>query len=249
MSPTSKTSANPSLSDSEAVGDSSVMAPKNEESAVLWRLADAEAQQSEAVEFIEPVVLAAKGPRPFTSSMPVVGPVLVTVGARAGVDDAIAVLISGEEIALGAQTARVATAVNGSRVSAGMLLLHHGDRIDAGGNTYWVAASVTPREELYDPEVHDPDQFCFRTKIRFSPGDPVVLCPGPPGRRCGILYSKAAWATGLPCHAQSCQFDPKAPAWQPPRARAASSVAALLERALAAGKERQLAKVAGEVAR
>lgn len=104
--------------------------------------------------------------------------------------------------------------VNGSAAPSGMHLLRHGDRVDVSEKTLWVSAGAAPEETRYDPQTHGEDVFCFRTKARLEPGEPIVICPGTSKTTCGMIYKASAWELGIPCH--NCRFDPSKPAWHPP---------------------------------
>ena len=201
----------------------------------LWHLVADEPVRSEAVDAL---VLRAGGARAWESSMPAEGPVLIPVVERDGVDGVIAALV----IPWGRGAAAWnEPAVNGVRVLAGMHLVRHADRIEVGDDVFWVAAASVPREERYDPSVHGEDLFCFRTKARFAPGDPLVVCPGAPDKACGMMVAKRAWDIGLACH--GCGWDPSAPEWQPPRwarARQVSAADRLLELARAQTRRQEV---------
>jgi hypothetical protein len=102
---------------------------------------------------------------------------------------------------------------NGERIGPGLHLLRHADRIQLGAQDLWVSVQPEPEETTYDPASHGPDLFCPRLQLRLRPGDPVVICPGPPPRPCGLLYDARAWEAGVRC---ACGFEPGAPPWHPP---------------------------------
>lgn len=111
---------------------------------------------------------------------------------------------------------------------AGMHLLAHGDRLDAGGRIFWVSLRAVAEETVYDPGVHGEDCFCFRSKARLEAGDAIVICPGTPEMPCDMIFKASAWKrasaskAGVRCH--NCRFDPSAPAWKPAAPKEGRSV-------------------------
>jgi hypothetical protein len=103
---------------------------------------------------------------------------------------------------------------NGSRLRPGLHALSHAHSIEFLDFTLWISAEGAPEEAMYDPERHEKEAYCYRTKARLRPGEPIVICPGVPEVPCGAPYKKAAWETGLRCHV--CGFDPSRPRWCPP---------------------------------
>lgn len=108
---------------------------------------------------------------------------------------------------------------NGVPLPAGAHLLAHADRLDFEGHTWWVAAACEVREVPFDPLVHGEDVYCYITKARLRPGDPVVVCPGCPGAGCGAIYRQAAWDMAVSSNARfrcpRCGFEPAAGEWRP----------------------------------
>lgn len=104
--------------------------------------------------------------------------------------------------------------VDGLGVGPGMHALRHGQRIEFGGTTAWVAGDPAPIERSYDPAADGAEQRCLRTKVRLVAGEPITVCPGTDARPCGGLFRRSAWTAGLVCHV--CGFDPAARRWRPP---------------------------------
>lgn len=103
---------------------------------------------------------------------------------------------------------------NGVRLSSGVHVLRHGDRLQLGEATVWFAVDGTPTERPYEPASDGADRFCARTKVRLRDGEPVTACPGTPTQSCGELYRSAAWNGELACH--GCGFDARSPGFTPP---------------------------------
>jgi hypothetical protein len=113
------------------------------------------------------------------------------------------------------QAFRQQASVNGVPLGPGVHLVEHADQLSIGNDVvYWIAQQLVPREQSYDPTIHGEDKFCARTKARINTADRIVICPGLPRRRCGLIYRVEAWAIGVACH--GCKFDPSAPGWTPP---------------------------------
>lgn len=108
---------------------------------------------------------------------------------------------------------------NGVPLPGGVHLVRHKDRLDYGGETYWVAVEHEVRVTLYEPDVHGADVYCFVTKARLRAGEEIVICPGKPGATCGVIYKKPAWDMAREANARfrcpRCGFDPGAGDWQP----------------------------------
>jgi hypothetical protein len=109
--------------------------------------------------------------------------------------------------------------VRGSLLPAGISALRDRDKIDLIGETYWVSAECSPREEIYDPLRHGSDVRCFMTKARLRAGEPITVCVGTATAPCGTVYRQRAWADlltrpGFRC--PNCSYDPRAELWKPP---------------------------------
>lgn len=108
---------------------------------------------------------------------------------------------------------------NGVPLPAGVHLVRHKDRLDYGGESYWVAVEHEVRVASYDPDVHGADVYCFVTKARLRAGEEIVVCPGRPGAACGVIYRKPAWDMAREANARfrcpRCGFDPGAGDWEP----------------------------------
>jgi hypothetical protein len=110
--------------------------------------------------------------------------------------------------------------INGIRISAGMHLLRHADRIEVTGLTYWISGELEVEATTYDPATHGEDVDCFLTKAPLSPGQLIKLCPGIPGVPCKLIYKAEAWdlamrpGNGISC--PNCGFTPDSAGWQPP---------------------------------
>lgn len=106
---------------------------------------------------------------------------------------------------------------NGSALGRGLHELRHADLVEYDGLSAWISGQRDPEVVEYDPEVHGADVFCFRTKIRLSKSERIVICPGPPSqpRRCGRMFREVAWTSETRCH--QCGFDAAQPRWKPPR--------------------------------
>jgi hypothetical protein len=110
---------------------------------------------------------------------------------------------------------------DGIPLAAGLHALPHGARLELDGSTFWISSQSAHEETSYDPQHHGPDVFCFITKARLAAGDAITICPGTPGKTCGVIYKKAAWDMALqsprPFRCPSCGYDPRRSQWQPPR--------------------------------
>ena len=110
-------------------------------------------------------------------------------------------------------------ALNGIPLAEGMHTLRHADRVDAGTQSYWVAARQQVEEATYDAAVHGEDVFCFLTKARLRQGQAIKICPGTHATRCGVIYKSEAW--DLAMHTASfakcphCGYRPHEAEWQP----------------------------------
>lgn len=123
---------------------------------------------------------------------------------------------------------------DGIPLAAGLHELPHGARLEIDDATYWVSAESVPEETSYQPELHGRDVYCFYTKARLATGDAITICPGTPGKTCGVIYKRASWETALqaprPFKCPNCKFDPKQAQWQPPRAERRKRLDDLLAR-------------------
>ena len=147
-------------------------------------------------------------------------------------------LFEGEVVVVAARRGRVvgqlliapaqphAVFVDGLGVGPGMHALRHGQRVEFGGTTAWVAGDPAPIERTYDPAIDGAEQRCLRTKVRLVAGEPITVCPGTDARPCGGLFRRAAWTAGLVCHV--CGFDPAARRWRPPVSAASDALRRLL---------------------
>ena len=116
--------------------------------------------------------------------------------------------------------------LNGARLGPGLHVLRHADRVALDDRAVWLAVAATADEVAYDPEVHGSPVFCHRTKVRLEKGDAMVICRGTPEADCGLMFTAAAWNTGIPCH--SCGARPGDAGWMPPPAEHRGSLAELL---------------------
>ena len=164
---------------------------------------------------------------PVSTSTPSTVTVWTTVaGVSRNRSGASVALVEGELVVVAARRGRVVAQllvapahlggvrVDGLVAGPGMHALRHGQRIEVGGATSWVAGDPVPIERTYDPAVDGAEQRCLRTKARLSVGEPITVCPGTDARPCGGLFKRAAWTAGLVCHV--CGFDPSARRWRPP---------------------------------
>jgi hypothetical protein len=130
---------------------------------------------------------------------------------------------------------------NGLLLPAGVHSLRHADLIEIDGQPFWVSVQFVAEESVYDVDVHPADAFCFFTRVRLSPGDPIVICPGTPETSCGMIYRKSAWlaaqesSAGFAC--AHCGFAPGRGEWTPPAPRSTRSLSHLLH--LVAKESRQ----------
>jgi hypothetical protein len=109
--------------------------------------------------------------------------------------------------------------------------MKHGDRLDVGAKTFWVSCERLPDQTEYVPETHGSDVFCFITKARLQENEPITICPGRSGVRCGMIYKRAAWDLALESSTfkcPNCQFDPHAATWEPPAETPTRSLSNLL---------------------
>jgi hypothetical protein len=108
---------------------------------------------------------------------------------------------------------------NGVPLPPGAHVLQHTDRVEYGGQVWWVAATSEVREIPYDAATHGEDMYCYITKVRLRPGESIIACPGRPGTGCAALYRKAAWDMALAANARfrcpRCGFEPAAAQWRP----------------------------------
>ena len=129
-------------------------------------------------------------------------------------------------------SSRVTVEVNGILAAEGIHLLRHGDRVDLGDQWFWVSASATVVEAAYDPTAHGEDVFCFLTKARITVGQSIKICPGVPGKSCGVIYKSAAWdlamqpASAMKC--PQCGYCPSDDQWQPPAPKQRTSLDGIL---------------------
>ena len=111
-------------------------------------------------------------------------------------------------------------ALNGALLPSGLSILRHADRLDIRPQTIWIASHGTAEPATYDPELHGDNQFCFLSKARLHAGQPIVVCPGVPGRRCSVLYQQQAWELAMQSpsrmHCANCGFRPDLAEWRPP---------------------------------
>lgn len=114
--------------------------------------------------------------------------------------------------------------INGTRPTAGLQLLRHADRLEWGGETYWVSAHAEVEDTVFDPAVHGEDQDCFLTKAPLTAGTRIKICPGVPGVLCGVIYKAEAWdlamQPGNAIRCPNCGYGPDDATWQPPPAKA-----------------------------
>lgn len=110
--------------------------------------------------------------------------------------------------------------INGSPIASGLAATRHADCVEIDGQKFWTSGESSPQETDYSPAKHSADVFCFLTKARLREGEPITICPGPPGRPCGMIYKRAAWQTVVTQSGRfrcpNCSFDPQAPRWTPP---------------------------------
>jgi hypothetical protein len=110
-------------------------------------------------------------------------------------------------------------AINGTAIHSGLHGLSHTDRLDLNGHSVWIAASLSIEPTTYDPAVHGEHKRCFISKAPLEAGQEVVLCPGRPGKPCGVVYAKQSWqrlmesSTRLRC--ANCDFRPDDAEWRP----------------------------------
>lgn len=109
--------------------------------------------------------------------------------------------------------------LNGSTVVSGLLALAHADQLRIDDAAFWVAGQFVPDETEYSPDHHTRDARCFLTKARLRDGEPITICPGQPGRTCGLIYKREAWRTmadnSPKFRCPQCGFDPHAEVWRP----------------------------------
>ncbi len=99
--------------------------------------------------------------------------------------------------------------INRQPLARGLHEVGHGDRLDVGTLTAFLAEDQQAEVVAYDPALHGEDQRCARTKTRLKSGDRIVRCPG-----CNTVYSERAWGLERPC--EICRHDPTARPWEPP---------------------------------
>ena len=122
--------------------------------------------------------------------------------------------------------------INGMPLQAGTHSLRHADRLEMGGNSYWIAANSIIEAISYDPAVQGADQFCFITKAPLVPHQEIVICPGTPGHSCGQIYSKSSWERVMQSPSRMrcgrCGFHPAAASWRPPEIRTTRNIDEIL---------------------
>lgn len=150
---------------------------------------------------------------PTDRPQPETAPAAVTIQAVSPVEGIIGVLLVRPDAP--------GVVLNASLVRHGIHPLRHGDRLDVGGRAYWFSADLSPVETTFDPDLHGADVRCCLTKARLRPGQAIVICPGVPGTKCGVIYRADAWAAviqanrSMKCH--NCGYRPGATHWEPPR--------------------------------
>ncbi|MCO6456001.1 MAG: hypothetical protein J5I93_11945 [Pirellulaceae bacterium] len=121
--------------------------------------------------------------------------------------------------------------LNGTRPTAGLQLLRHADRLEWGGETYWVSAHAEVEETDFDPAVHGDDKDCFLTKAPLAAGMRIKICPGVPGVLCGVIYKAEAWdlamQPGNAIRCPNCGYGPDDATWQPPPSQARRNLDAI----------------------
>jgi hypothetical protein len=171
-----------------------------------------------------PIWLSASGSRPAFAEegdSPVPDQVLVV---QCGVEGDICATVMRPDDSI------AALSINGCDKGPGLHLLRHGDRFTVDGRELWVSVRTAHDHVPYDPERHGEPAFCARTKSRLRAGEPIVVCAGTPATDCGMRYTDAAWATGIPCHGCGASLD--ASSWSPPRVPAGGCLEDLLRETL-----------------
>jgi hypothetical protein len=111
-------------------------------------------------------------------------------------------------------------AVNGAVVAQGLYPLRHADRLDIARRRLWISAEFAPLRTQYAPASHGADVRCCLTKSKLRAGQDIVICPGVPGTRCGVVYKAQAWDAVIQQNPQmkcpNCGYRPQESAWQPP---------------------------------
>jgi hypothetical protein len=117
---------------------------------------------------------------------------------------------------------------NGLLVPAGALDLYHANLLEIAGQPFWVSVEFQPEETVYQVGPHPADAFCLFTRVRLSPGDPVIVCPGTASATCGMLYRRSAWLAAqespTPFVCANCGYTPSRAAWTPPIPRSTRSL-------------------------
>ena len=123
--------------------------------------------------------------------------------------------------------------VNGKPIPPGMEAFGHGDQIQVGDYSYWVAMDGASQEKIYSPEEHGKDIFCFLTKARLSPGTSIFLCPGNAANPCGVIYKADSWKTAMTSSHRfccpHCGYRPPEEEWRPPSEPMPSRLERLLQ--------------------
>lgn len=111
-------------------------------------------------------------------------------------------------------------AVNNVVVAQGLHPLRHTDQLDIAQQRLWISAEFAPLRTPYDPASHGADVRCCLTKTKLRAGQDIVICPGVPGTRCGVVYKAQAWDAVIQQNPQmkcpNCGYRPHESAWQPP---------------------------------
>jgi hypothetical protein len=122
--------------------------------------------------------------------------------------------------------------INGVIAATELIPLQHTDCIEIDGSPLWIAADSVPEETQYSITRHDQEARCFITKARLKEGEPIVVCPGRPGKSCTIVFKRNAWQAALSSATKfrcpSCSFDPRMPVWRPTPPRPARSLDPIL---------------------
>lgn len=117
---------------------------------------------------------------------------------------------------------------NGVPVGEGAHVLHHADRLDVNAEPFWISLESRPVDTVYDPGTHPADAYCFLTRVRLTPGEPIVICPGRPDAACSMIYRKAAWVASTASSARfscpNCGYVPGEGEWHPPLPRSTRSL-------------------------
>ncbi|MFO0870526.1 MAG: hypothetical protein U0935_16485 [Pirellulales bacterium] len=127
-------------------------------------------------------------------------------------DGAVAVLLLPDSL-------RGRVILNDVVADGGLLPLRHADHVVIDGSSVWAAGEFVAEETEYSLTRHDKEARCFITKARLREGEPITICPGQPGKPCGMIYKRGAWNTVVSEAARfrcpNCAYDPQATAWRP----------------------------------